>query len=193
VGNAGALLCMGTFFFIALAMLLSGFKTIPEHQRGVVFRLGRIVGARGPGLFFVIPILEKMVRVDLRARTINVPIQGAGTRDKVAIRCAVLLEYNVFDPNRAVMRVVEYDSATLQITTATLRNVVAQLDLVELMDHREKVNQKLQSLINEQTESWGIRIAQVEINGVEPASESGAGSDWPQQQGAASASQDRHA
>src|SRR5437867_10681848 len=152
--------------FLALMIVLSAIKVVPEYERGVVFRLGRLMGARGPGLVLLIPILERMVRVDTRVITMDVPAQEVITLDNVTIKVNAVLYFMVVNPNWAVVKVMDYIRATLQISQTTLRNAVGQVDLDTLLAHREKVNERLQRIIDEQTEPWGIKVTIVEVKDV---------------------------
>jgi regulator of protease activity HflC (stomatin/prohibitin superfamily) len=166
--NAGVLLlCLAVLLFVALMIALSSIKIVPEYERGVVFRLGRLVGARGPGLFFLIPILERMVRVDTRVITMDVPAQEVITLDNVTIKVNAVLYFMVVNPNWSVVKVMDYIRATMQIAQTTLRSAVGQVDLDTLLSHREKVNERLQRIIDEQTEPWGVKVTIVEIKDVE--------------------------
>lgn len=159
--------CFGLLGFLALMVMLSAIKIVPEYERGVIFRLGRLVGARGPGLFFVVPILERMVRIDMRVITMDVPVQEVITLDNVTIKVNAVLYFQVMDPNAAVTKVMDFIRATMQIAQTTLRSVVGQVELDELLAQREKINQKLQHIIDEQTEPWGIKVTIVEVKDVE--------------------------
>ncbi len=168
--NGGGLLvlaCVAMLAFVALMVLLSSIKIVPEYERGVIFRLGRLVGARGPGLFLVIPVFERMVRVDTRVITMDVPVQEVITLDNVTIKVNAVLYFQVINPNWAVTKVMDYIRATMQIAQTTLRSVVGQVELDELLAQREKINQKLQQIIDEQTEPWGIKVTIVEVKDVE--------------------------
>src|ERR671921_786159 len=145
-------LCFAVLLFVALMVVLSAIKIVPEYERGVVFRLGRLVGPRGPGLFFLIPILERMVRVDTRVITMDVPAQEVITLDNVTIKVNAVLYFMVVNPNWAVVKVMDYIRATMQIAQTTLRSAVGQVDLDTLLAQREKVNERLQKIIDEQTE-----------------------------------------
>src|SRR5919112_1954796 len=145
-------LCFAVLLFIALMVVLSAIKIVPEYERGVVFRLGRLVGPRGPGLFFLIPIMERMVRVDTRVITMDVPAQEVITLDNVTIKVNAVLYFMVVNPNWAVVKVMDYIRATMQIAQTTLRSAVGQVDLDTLLAQREKVNERLQKIIDEQTE-----------------------------------------
>lgn len=159
--------CLGILGFLALMVVFSAIKIVPEYERGVIFRLGRLVGARGPGLFFVVPVLERMVRVDMRVVTMDVPVQEVITLDNVTIKVNAVLYFQVLDPDSAVIKVVDFVRATMQIAQTTLRSVVGQVQLDELLSEREAINQKLQHIIDEQTEPWGIKVTIVEVKDVE--------------------------
>jgi regulator of protease activity HflC (stomatin/prohibitin superfamily) len=161
------LFCLAALVFVALMLVFSAIKIVPEYERGVVFRLGRLMGARGPGLFLLIPILERMVRVDQRVITMDVPAQEVITLDNVTIKVNAVLYFMVVNPNWAIVKVVDYIRATLQIAQTTLRNAVGQVDLDTLLAHREQVNERLQKIIDEQTEPWGIKVTIVEVKDVE--------------------------
>ncbi|WP_457549840.1 slipin family protein [Archaeoglobus sp.] len=152
---------------IGLLFLLSGIRIVKEYERGVIFRLGRLVGARGPGLFYVIPILENMTVVDLRTVTYDVPTQEVVTKDNVTVRVNAVVYYRVVDPERAVTEVADYRYATAQIAQTTLRSVIGQTELDELLSEREKINVRLQQIIDEATNPWGIKVTAVEIKDVE--------------------------
>jgi regulator of protease activity HflC (stomatin/prohibitin superfamily) len=160
-------LLIGFIIFLGVIFALSAIKIIPEYERGVIFRLGRLLGPRGPGLFWVIPLFERMVRVDLRVITMDVPVQEVITMDNVTIKVNAVLYFQVINPNWAVTKVMDYIRATMQIAQTTLRSVVGQVELDELLAQREKINQKLQQIIDDQTEPWGIKVTIVEIKDVE--------------------------
>ncbi|HEU5012863.1 MAG TPA: slipin family protein [Roseiflexaceae bacterium] len=161
------LLCVAVLLFVALMLALSAIKIVPEYERGVVFRLGRLVGARGPGLFFLIPIFERMIRVDTRVITMDVPAQEVITLDNVTIKVNAVLYFMVIDPNMAIVKVMDYIRATMQIAQTTLRSVIGQVELDELLAQRDSINQKLQQIIDEQTEPWGVKVTIVEVKDVE--------------------------
>jgi regulator of protease activity HflC (stomatin/prohibitin superfamily) len=161
------LACLAVLAFVALMVLLSAIKIVPEYERGVIFRLGRLVGARGPGLFLVIPVFERMIRIDTRVITMDVPVQEVITLDNVTIKVNAVLYFQVINPNWAVTKVMDYIRATMQISQTTLRSVVGQVELDELLAQRDKINQKLQQIIDEQTEPWGIKVTIVEVKDVE--------------------------
>jgi regulator of protease activity HflC (stomatin/prohibitin superfamily) len=168
MGNGLVLIaCVSLLAFLALMVLLSAIKIVPEYERGVIFRLGRLVGARGPGIFLVIPVFERMIRVDTRVITMDVPVQEVITLDNVTIKVNAVLYFQVINPNWAVTKVVDYIRATMQIAQTTLRSVVGQGELDDLLAQRDKINQKLQQIIDEQTEPWGIKVTIVEVKDVE--------------------------
>lgn len=167
MGGGAVLLCLAVLGFIVLMVTLSAIKIVPEYERGVVFRLGRLVGARGPGIFFLIPIFERMVRVDTRVITMDIPPQEVITLDNVTIKVNAVLYFMVVDPNMAVVKVMDYIRATIQIAQTTLRSVVGQVELDELLARREAINEKLQKIIDEQTEPWGVKVTIVEVKDVE--------------------------
>src|SRR5450759_2272664 len=145
-----------SFGLIILAIVFvasSAIKIVAEYERGVIFRLGRLVGARGPGLFFIIPFVDRMVKIDLRVVTLDVPAQEVITRDNVTVRVNAVLYFRVFDPEKAVVAVTDYVRATHQIAQTTLRSVLGQSDLDELLSQREAINLRLQQIIDDQTET----------------------------------------
>ncbi|MDI9646641.1 MAG: slipin family protein [Archaeoglobales archaeon] len=152
---------------ILLIFLASAIKIVKEYERGVIFRLGRLVGARGPGLFFIIPIIESIFVVDLRTITYDVPAQEVVTKDNVTVRVNAVVYYRVVDPAKAVTEVYDYRYATAQIAQTTLRSVIGQAELDELLSEREKLNLRLQQIIDEATNPWGIKVTAVEIKDVE--------------------------
>ena len=139
---------------------------VKEYERGVIFRLGRLVGAKGPGLFFIIPIVDSMVKVDLRTAVFDVPPQEVITKDNVTTKVNAVVYYRVVDPEKAVTEVENYSYATAQIALTTIRSVIGQAELDELLSEREKLNQRLQSIIDEATDPWGIKVSAVEIKDV---------------------------
>ncbi len=152
---------------VLLLFILSGIKIVREYERGVIFRLGRLVGARGPGIFFVIPILENMVIVDLRTVTYDVPSQDVVTKDNVTVRVNAVVYYRVVEPEKAVTEVMDYKFATAQIAQTTLRSVIGQAELDTVLSERDKLNVELQQIIDEATNPWGIKVTAVEIKDVE--------------------------
>ena len=152
---------------LAFLLLTSSVKVVQEYERGVIFRLGRLMGAKGPGLFFIIPFLDKMQKIDLRVITMDVPAQEVITRDNVTIKVNAVIYFKVVDPNMAVVKVLDYIRATSQIAQTTLRSVLGQSDLDELLAQREQINQRLQQIIDDQTEPWGVKVSVVEVKDVE--------------------------
>lgn len=167
IGTLGTVLCIGGLLFVAAMYVLSAIRIVPEYERGVIFRLGRLMGARGPGLFFVWPPIERMVRVDTRVVTMDVPAQEVITLDNVTIKVNAVLYFMVIDPNRAVTNVVDYIRATMQIAQTTVRSVMGQVELDTLLADRSRINTEIQQIIDEQTEPWGIKVTIVEIKDVE--------------------------
>ncbi len=158
---------LGIVLLFVLIILASSIKIVKEYERAVIFRLGRVVGARGPGLFFIIPIFEKAVIVDLRTRVLDVPVQETITKDNVPVRVNAVVYFRVIDPVKAVTQVSNYIMATSQIAQTTLRSVIGQAHLDELLSEREKLNLQLQKIIDEATDPWGIKVSTVEIKDVE--------------------------
>jgi regulator of protease activity HflC (stomatin/prohibitin superfamily) len=149
------------------SLIASAIKIVQEYERGVIFRLGRLVGAKGPGLFFIVPIIDRMVKIDLRVVTLDVPSQEAITRDNVTVRVNAVIFFRVVDPSQAIVQVEDYRQATWNISQTTLRNVLGQSELDELLANRDAVNLKLQKIIDETTEPWGIKVSIVEVKDVE--------------------------
>ena len=146
---------IGVIVVAAFILILMAVKIVKEYERGVVFRLGRLVGAKGPGLFFIIPFVDSMVRVDLRVVTMDVPSQEVITKDNVTVRVNAVVYFRVVDPESSVIKVLDHIRATSQISQTTLRNVLGQSELDELLTQREKLNQMLQRIIDEHTDPWG--------------------------------------
>ncbi|MBN1693206.1 MAG: slipin family protein [Dehalococcoidales bacterium] len=161
----------GILGFIILILILMAIKIVTEYERGVIFRLGRLVGARGPGLFVIIPFIDRMVKVDLRVITMDVPSQEVITKDNVTVRVNAVVYFRVVDPEASVVKVLDHIRATSQISQTTLRNVLGQSELDELLTQREKLNQMLQKIIDEHTDPWGVKVSTVEIKEVELAEE----------------------
>jgi regulator of protease activity HflC (stomatin/prohibitin superfamily) len=153
-------------FFGAIA-LGSSVRILREYERGVIFRLGRLIAQKGPGLILLIPIIDRMVRVDLRTVTLNVPPQELITRDNVTVRVNAVAYFRVVDPNRAITEVENFLLATSQISQTTLRSVLGKAELDSLLSERERLNSELQQIIDEQTEPWGIKVTTVEVKDVE--------------------------
>ena len=150
-----------------LFVLSSTVKIVQEYERGVVFRLGRLLGPRGPGIIFLIPFVEQMRKIDLRTVTMDIPAQEVITRDNVTVRVNAVAYFRVVDPNAAVVNVADFIRATSQISQTTLRSVLGQGELDDLLSEREKINQELQRIIDEQTEPWGVKVSVVEVKDVE--------------------------
>ena len=157
--------------FAVLVILSMAVKIVTEFERGVIFRLGRLVGAKGPGLFLIIPFVDRMVKVDLRVVTMDVPSQEVITKDNVTVRVNAVVYFRVVDPESSVVKVLDHIRATSQISQTTLRNVLGQSELDELLAQREKLNQMLQKIIDEHTDPWGVKVSTVEIKEVELAEE----------------------
>ncbi len=152
---------------LVLLLVRSAVKIVPEYERGVIFRLGRIQASKGPGLFFIIPMVDQMQRVDMRVVTLDVPTQEAISKDNVTVKVNAVCYFRVMDPIAAVINVSNYLLATQQIAQTTLRSVLGQSELDDLLAQRDKINQKLQQIIDEQTEPWGIKVSVVEVKDLE--------------------------
>jgi len=152
---------------VIVVFLASAINVLKEYERGVIFRLGRLVGQRGPGLVIVIPVLEKMVRMDLRTVTMDVPPQDVITKDNVPVKVNAVAYFHVTKASDAVVNVEDFYSATLLIAQTTLRSVVGQVELDDLLSEREKINKELQKVIDEHTDPWGIKVSIVEVKDVE--------------------------
>ena len=161
----------GTFVIIVIILIISGIKILKEYERAVIFRLGRMVSPRGPGITYVIPLVEKMVRIDLRTVTMDVPPQDVISRDNVSVKVSAVLYFRVIDPNRAVREVANYLFATSQLAQVTLRSVCGQAELDELLAEREKINTRIQTILDGQTEPWGIKVVLVELKNIDLAQE----------------------
>lgn len=167
---AEMILGLGTsvgFLLIVLLFLSSAVKIVPEYQRVVVFRLGRLVGAKGPGIVLIIPVVDRVVRVDLRVLTLDVPVQEVITRDNVPIKVNAVVYFRVMDPALSVVEVENHILATSLLSQTTLRSVVGGAELDEVLSSREKINSELQKIIDERTDSWGIKVTAVEVKELE--------------------------
>jgi regulator of protease activity HflC (stomatin/prohibitin superfamily) len=153
--------------FILILLLISSIRILREYERGVVFMLGRFWSVKGPGLVLVIPIIQQMVRMDLRTRVLDVPPQDVISRDNVSVRVNAVIYYRVLDPEKAVIQVEEYDTATSQLAQTTLRSVVGQHDLDEMLAERMKLNVDIQRILDEQTDAWGIKVSNVELKHID--------------------------
>ncbi|MFE7765346.1 slipin family protein [Streptomyces sp. NPDC057438] len=152
---------------VALLLVLMAVKIVPEYERGVIFRLGRIIGAKGPGLFVIIPFVDRMVRVSLRTVTMDIPPQDVITKDNVTVRVNAVTYFNVVDPNRSVVAIEDHIKGTSQIAQTTLRSILGQVDLDELLINRDEINQRLQQIIDRVTNPWGVKVTLVEVKDVE--------------------------
>ncbi len=152
---------------IGIMLLASAVRILREYERGVLFRLGRLGGLKGPGIVFLIPIVDKMVRVSLRVLTMDVAPQDIITRDNVSVKVNAVVYFRVMDPNKAVTEVEDYLYATTQLAQTTLRSVVGQFELDQLLSERETINQQLQQIIDEQTDAWGVKVSLVEVKHVD--------------------------
>ena len=158
---------VATFVIIIVFLLISGVKILKEYERAVIFRLGRMVEPRGPGITYVIPVIEKMIRVDLRTVTMDIPPQDVITRDNVSVKVNAVLYFRVLDPNRAIREVENYLFATSQLAQVTLRSVCGQGELDELLAERDKINSRIQDILDKQTDPWGIKVVLVELKHID--------------------------
>jgi len=158
---------IGTFFGLALLLGVTGAKIDREYERGVIFRLGRLRGVQGPGMYWIIPLIDQKVQVDIRTKTVDIAPQEAVTADSVTIKVNAVLYYRILDPSRAINKVENYQMAVYQAAMTTLRNVVGQNILDDVLQNRDKINHKVQEIVDEITESWGVVIERVEIKDVE--------------------------
>jgi regulator of protease activity HflC (stomatin/prohibitin superfamily) len=152
---------------LLLAIIISAVRILKEYERGVIFFLGRFQKVKGPGLIIVIPVIQKMVRVDLRVITYDIPTQDVISRDNVTVHVSAVLYFRVVDPERAIIQVEHYFNATSQLAQTTLRSVLGQHDLDEMLSQRDKMNADIQNILDEQTASWGIKVTNVEIKHVD--------------------------
>ncbi|HPC76436.1 MAG TPA: slipin family protein [Synergistales bacterium] len=171
VGNLlDLIMSMGSYvgaLIIILVLLPSALRIVPEYQRAVVFRLGRYVGTKGPGLVIVIPVIDRIYKVDLRVVTLDVPYQEVITRDNVPVKVNAVVYFRVIDPSRSVIEVENYIMATSQLSQTTLRSVVGRAELDEVLSARDKINIELQHIIDERTDPWGIKVSAVEVKELE--------------------------
>ena len=152
---------------VAVGLLIAAIRIAKEYERGVIFRLGRVIGAKGPGLFFIIPIVDRMVRVTLRTTTMDIPPQDIITRDNVTVRVNAVAYFNVVDPVKSVIAIEDYIFGTGQVAQTTLRSIVGQADLDDLLIKRDDINQRLQRIIDQLTDPWGVKVTLVEVKDVE--------------------------
>jgi regulator of protease activity HflC (stomatin/prohibitin superfamily) len=168
IGVGFGFIALVVIVIVVASVLYSAVKVVKEYERGVIFRLGRVQGrAKGPGLFILIPVVDRMVKVSLRTVTLDVPPQDLITRDNVPVRVTAVIYFRVVDPNRSVIEVENHVLATSQISQTTLRSVLGQKNLDDLLTNREAINEELQRIIDEQTEPWGIKVSVVEVKDVE--------------------------
>src|SRR5579863_7741827 len=161
------LIIVGIVVVILILLLMSAIRVVQQYERGVIFVLGRLIGAKGPGIFLVPPFITRMIKVDLRIVTLPVPAQEVISRDNVTIKVSAVVYFYVVDPSAAVVNVMNFIQATSQIGQTTLRNVLGQSELDELLSQRTKINQELQTIIDEHTERWGVKVTAVEIKDIE--------------------------
>lgn len=152
---------------VVLYFIFSAIKILREYERGVVFRLGRLIAAKGPGIIFLIPFVDKMVKVSLRTIAMDVPPQDVITRDNVSVKVNAVIFFRVVEPRQAVVQVEDFLYATSQIAQTTLRSVLGQVELDDLLASRDKINQQLQRIIDEQTDPWGVKVSNVEVKHVD--------------------------
>ncbi len=152
---------------LALFLFLASVRIVQEYERGVIFRLGRVMGAKGPGLFFIIPVIDRMIKANLQTVTMDVPPQEAITKDNVTVRVSAVIYFNVVDPVKAVVNIQNYLFGTSQVAQTTLRSIIGQVELDELLVNREEVNLRLQQIIDELTEPWGVKVTLVEVKDIE--------------------------
>ncbi len=165
--SVGSLIAIVFGIFIVLVLLISAIKILKEYERGVIFRFGRLSAVKGPGIIIMIPFVDKMIRVDLRTVTMDVPPQDIITRDNVPVKVNAVVYFRVMDPAKSVIKIEKYIVATSQIAQTTLRSILGQAELDDLLARRDKINQELQKIIDEQTDPWGIKVSTVEIKDVE--------------------------
>ncbi len=162
-GLLGSLVALG----ILVAVAVASIRIVNEYERGVIFRLGRVVGAKGPGLFFIVPIIDKMVKTNLQTVTMDIPPQDVITKDNVTVRVNAVTYFNVTDPVKAVVNIQNYLFATSQVAQTTLRSILGQVELDELLVNRDDINDRLQTIIDDLTNPWGIKVTLVEVKDVE--------------------------
>jgi len=164
----GAMIQVAIFLVLgAFALLSSAIKIMREYERGIVFRLGRYVGVKGPGIVFLIPMIDKLVKVDLRVVTLDIPTQDVITRDNVSVKINAVVYFRVMAPEKAIIEVDNFLYATSQLAQTTLRSVAGTCELDELLADREKINTKLQNLLDEDTDAWGIKVSKVELKHID--------------------------
>jgi regulator of protease activity HflC (stomatin/prohibitin superfamily) len=165
--SEGLLYGIGAAVLLLVVILVSAVKIVPEYERGVIFRLGRVIDAKGPGLFVIIPIVDRMVRVNLQTVTMDIPPQDVITRDNVTVRVNAVTYFNVVDPVKATVVIQDYILGTSQLAQTTLRSILGQVSLDDLLENRDEINQRLQSIIDDVTDPWGVKVTLVEVKDVE--------------------------
>ncbi|HEU4464376.1 MAG TPA: slipin family protein [Gemmatimonadota bacterium] len=158
---------MSVVIAFVVFLLLSSVRILKEYERGVIFRLGRLVASKGPGLILLVPIIDKMQKVDLRVITHDVPPQDVITRDNVSVKVNAVVYFKVFDPNKAIVEVEDYLYATSQLAQTTLRSVIGEVELDELLAERDRINERIQVILDEATDPWGIKVSRVEVKHVD--------------------------
>ncbi len=158
---------IGGAVVLLLIIIVSAVRIVAEYERGVIFRLGRVMGAKGPGLFFIVPVIDRMVKVNLQTVTSDIPPQDVITKDNVTVRVNAVTYFNVVDPVRAVVAIQNYMYATSQVAQTTLRSILGQVDLDDLLVKRDEINQQLQQIIDGLTDPWGVKVTLVEVKDVE--------------------------
>ena len=167
MGIAGLPLGLLVVVFFLLILAASAIKVLREYERGVIFRLGRLIGAKGPGIIFIIPMVDKLLRISLRTVALEIPPQEVITRDNISITVNAVVYFRVIDPNKAVVEIENYLYATSQLAQTTLRSIIGQSQLDELLSERDKVNLQLQDILDKHTEPWGVKVSLVEIKQVD--------------------------
>jgi regulator of protease activity HflC (stomatin/prohibitin superfamily) len=158
---------IGAAVVLVIIVIVAAVKIVAEYERGVIFRLGRVIGAKGPGLFFIVPFIDRMVKVNLQTVTADIPPQDVITKDNVTLRVNAVTYFNVVDPVRAVVAIQNYRYATSQVAQTTLRSILGQIELDDLLTKRDEINQQLQQIIDDLTNPWGVKVTMVEVKDVE--------------------------
>jgi regulator of protease activity HflC (stomatin/prohibitin superfamily) len=162
----GILFLILAIVFIVIPFLAAAIKIVREYERAVIFRLGRLKGAAGPGIFFIIPIVDQFFKVDLRINTVDVPRQAVITKDNVSVSVDAVVYYRVDDPVKAIVKVANYNYAVTQLAMTTLRDVIGTIELDQLLSHREEVGKRIQEILDETTEAWGVKVVAVRIKDI---------------------------
>jgi regulator of protease activity HflC (stomatin/prohibitin superfamily) len=158
---------IGVAFVVIVGLIAAAVRIVAEYERGVIFRLGRVMAAKGPGLFFIIPVIDRMVKVNLQTMTTDIPPQDVITKDNVTVRVNAVTYFNVVDPVKAVVAIQNYRYGTSQVAQTTLRSILGQVDLDELLINRDEINAQLQRIIDDVTNPWGVKVTLVEVKDVE--------------------------